>query len=337
MARDELRAGHYLEWILLRWLISQVNKGSMADAYRRIQRLTRYLARPILRSEWAWANANLHLVYGDNLSAQQRDFLARRAFENILFSHVEGLRAWDTAFDTTPAQPLIDATALGRPMIIAAIHIGAWEPGMYQIGKLGVPLTAVYRHANNPLSEREFQKARDQYGIGFIRRNEPRAFINVLKRNQALGLMLDINVKRNGITAPFLGVDAQCAPGTARLAARFQALVVPVMANRNTPGHATLRALPALEPPAKRADTATLQAFTAKINASVAPWVHEYAEQYNWLHSRWRSRSDGTLWKPEDALAHKRPHAEYAPLSKRVENLINQSVKNEPSHRNQSE
>ncbi|MEO5364414.1 MAG: lysophospholipid acyltransferase family protein [Magnetococcus sp. DMHC-8] len=288
---------HRLEWLVLRAGMAWLQQGDLAAAYARVHRLAGPLRR-ILRSEWAWANTNLQWVYGPHLTAGQRHRLAVMAFENILCSHVDGLRQdpfqWAEGPPEEGVQILREALDRGRGVIVCGIHLGSWEVGLKQFAALGFPIHVVYRHANNPLSEQVFMAARAHYGVQWVRRDAPRTMLRVLREGQILVLMTDINQRRDGIVAPFLGIPASCPAGAARLARRLRVPVVPMVCVREGPGRVLLRCGPVMEPTAFADEVA----MTTRINAGFEPWIHTYAEQYNWLHARWRSRPDGALWQP---------------------------------------
>ncbi|MBF0401867.1 MAG: lysophospholipid acyltransferase family protein [Magnetococcales bacterium] len=319
----KIKLRHRLEWLLLRGGMAWLQQGDLAAAYGRVHRLAG-LMRVVLRSEWAWANTNLQWVYGPHITATQRRQLARMAFENILCSHLDGMRQdpfqWAESQPEQSFQPLSDAFQQGRGLIVCGIHLGAWEVGLKQFAALGFPIHVVYRHANNPLSERVFMEARAAYGVRWIRRDDPRQILRVLQKKEILVLMTDINQRQDGIVAPFLGIPARCPAGAARLSRRFQVPLVPMVCLRAAPGQIFVRSAAAIEP-STCADEVSL---TGRINASFEEWIHTYAEQYNWLHARWRSRPDGVLWHPGMPMtelqgARVAPHV---PLSDRVQRLL---------------
>lgn len=316
---------HRLEWLLLRGVMAWLQRGDMAAAYARVHRLA-WLLRRILRSEWAWATINLRWVYGPHITTKQCHQLAAMAFNNILCSYVDGMRAdthqWAESQPEQAFQPLYDAYRAGRGVIICGIHLGAWEVGLRQFAALGFPIHVVYRHANNPLSERIFMTARAAYGVHWIRRDAPRQMIQALKQKEILVLMTDINQRRDGIVAPFLGIPALCPAGAARLAQRFNAPVVPMVSLRTAPGQIVTLCAPIIEPSAFQDEIA----MTTQINQSVEGWIHTYAEQYNWLHARWRSRPDGTLWQTKTpmALLQAARITPHATLSDRVLRLLSE-------------
>ena len=319
--RPKLR--HYLEWGLLRGVLRLLRQGDMEAAYRLVRRLSPLLRR-VLRSEWGWANTNLKLIYGQNLSEQQRTRLACLAFENVLCSHVDGLRVSEISFEHKNIQHAHDAYGLGRGAVMVTVHLGSWELGLKGLSEAGLPTAVVYRHANNPLSEQLFKKARGPYGVTWIRRGDSRGAVRALQQKKLLVLMTDINQRRGGVVAPFLGLPAMCPEGPARLALRFGCPVVPAVVIRVGPGRVVALMGPPIEPPADPRDDGAVMALTVRINQAFEEWIHQFAEQYNWLHARWRTRPDGSLWRSDDCLdvllrTRTVPHP---PLSDRVRSLL---------------
>ncbi len=304
-ATPKPKTRHYFEWLALKWVLGHIRKGDINDANRKVRRLTPFFQK-ILRSEMGWAQRNLQMIYGDNLSSEQRRVLVRLSFENVLFSYLEGMRVTEIRFEDVNVNRLLDAVNLGRGVLACSVHIGSWEPGLKHLSDLSKPVETgiVYRHANNPLSEAEFSNIRAPYGVDWIRRDQPRQILQTIKDGKVLGMMTDMNTRDGAVTAPFLGVPAQCPPGAARFSLRFGAPIIPIVAIRTAPGVASFIVLPVLEPQQKRKfDEADVAALTTKLNNSFTEMVHEYAEQYNWLHARWRSRSDGSLWNLDMPLA----------------------------------
>ncbi|WP_130472008.1 lysophospholipid acyltransferase family protein [Candidatus Magnetaquicoccus inordinatus] len=293
-----VRWRHRLEWLLLRSLVGWLQQGDLGKAYRRVARLSPLL-RHVLRSEWAWSNTNLQWVYGNNLQPRARERLAALVMENIMRSLLEGLRPdpCQISAGAEQAQTLIqEALQQQRGLIVCSTHLGSWEMGVKWIATLGQPIHVVYRHANNPLSEQIFMAARAHYGVHWIRRDELVKMLRVLQKKEILLLMTDINQRRDGIVAPFLGIPALCPAGPARLAQRRQIPLLPLACLRDPEwGRFRILSAPMLAPLADESE----EALTTRINQQFEPWITAHPEQYNWLHARWRSRPDGCLWSAD--------------------------------------
>lgn len=327
------RIRHRLEWWILQRVMVSVRRGDIASAYARLHRLAAPL-RQLLRSEWRWVHFNLRLVYGPHITPHQCRRLAAMVFENVLRSHVDGMRIddfhWDPAVFERQLQPLITLYRRGGGAILCGVHLGSWEVGLKLIAQAGIPLGVVYRHANNPLSERAFRAVRAPYGVQWIRRDDPRALLRVLRDKRVLVLMTDINQRHGGVAAPYLGVPALCPVGAARLARRFGVPMIPGVCLREAPGQVRFHFGPPLTSDGGAEDTDALIRTITRLNQSFEGWVHDHAEQYNWLHARWRSRPDGTLWRIKKrseadrllATCRAARQTPYPHLSERVQQLV---------------
>ncbi|MBF0127187.1 MAG: lysophospholipid acyltransferase family protein, partial [Magnetococcales bacterium] len=241
------KPAHWGEWLLLRGVIALIRQGELAAAYRKARWLSR-VGRSLFRSEWSWALANLQLVYGTNLTPRQRERLAALAFENIFYSYMESMRVHDIRFQDEHPERLRAVHALGRGVIVCGVHVGCWEPGLKRLAGIASPAAILYRHANNPLSEKTFMELRADYGVEWISRQATRDVVRALQEKKVLGFMTDINTREGAVTAPYLGVPAQCFPGPARLSMRYQCPLIPIIATREAPGRALFRVGEPIEP-----------------------------------------------------------------------------------------
>ena len=92
----------------------------------------------------------------------------------------------------------------------------------------------------------------------------------------------------DGIAVPFFGRDAMTAPALARLARRFDCIVVPARVERLEGAHFRLD-LRAAAAGAARAATphADALALMTAVNATIERWIRARPEQWFWLHRRW--------------------------------------------------
>ncbi|MEO5330189.1 MAG: lysophospholipid acyltransferase family protein [Magnetococcus sp. THC-1_WYH] len=316
---------HRLEWWLLRGLSGWLGCPDAAKSCRRAMALGK-LGHRILRREWAWCQTNLQLIYGENLTPQDRYDLGQWAFQNIFTSYVEGLQPEGIQFSAISGeQHLLDAYRLGRGVILASVHLGGWESGLFHGARvLDLSVACLYRPTNNPLSEKFIQEQRSVYNVEWIARDNVRGVLRALKRGKVLVVMTDINFRQGGVVAPFLGLPALCPPGPGRLALQLGIPLVSVVALRERPGVNQIFYLPELSLEGVREASQPVAEATRRLNQVFAPWIHGYAEQYNWLHARWRSRPDGGLWRADGVFSEmaKERDEPFAQVSDRVQALL---------------
>ncbi len=167
-------------------------------------------------------------------------------------------------------------------------HLGNWELTPYAATQNGLPVSQIYRTANNPLVEPLLHGLRAPIGSAYFPKGPggARKMIAALGRNEHLGILVDQKLNE-GIPVPFFGRPAMTAPAAARLALRFRCPLVPSRVERLDGAHFRLTIYPPLDLP----DTGDLDADTAetmrRVNAVLEDWIRERPEQWLWLHRRW--------------------------------------------------
>jgi Kdo2-lipid IVA lauroyltransferase/acyltransferase len=176
----------------------------------------------------------------------------------------------------------------GRPGIFFTAHLGNWELAALAVAQRGIPLSIVYRAANNPTADRLIRSSRAALGGTLLAKGRcgARGAIEVLNHGGHLGLLPDQKMN-DGISVPLFGRPAMTSPSIAQLAFRHDCPVVPIHVVRE--GGVRFRIV--VEPPLdvhrngdRRGDVATL---TATINSVIEGWIRERPGQWLWMHRRW--------------------------------------------------
>ncbi len=323
-ASKPLQWRFHLEALALRGLLACFRAGDFQLARKRLRLFTPVLTK-VLRHDWQWAVQNLKLVFGPNLASEERQRLAMLSFEHHLSSYLEGLRHTDLKVEFHQAERILETHAEGRGVILCGVHLGSWESPLHHGASAGLPVVGVYRRALNPHSDRIFQEIRSAYGIEWIVSKDVEAISRALRAGKIVGLMTDLNTLSGGTVADFLGVPATCPSGPARLAILQGVPIVPAVAVRTGTAHICAHFEAPIRPvQAATYSEAAIAQLTRRINAAFEPWILEYAEQYNWLHPRWRARPDGSRWTlamTEADFARERT-SPYLPVADRVRRLL---------------
>lgn len=177
----------------------------------------------------------------------------------------------------------------GKAAIFFSAHFGNWELISLAGSQSGLPLTLVYRAANNPLTEELLQNLRARASNA---RHVPkgvraaRALLQALQNNEALGMLVDQKLN-SGVSVPFFGHPAMTAPAIAELALRLGCPVLGVRAERL--GGARFRVT--VEPPFTLTPSgdreADVLAGLGKVHAVLERWIRERPDHWFWVHKRW--------------------------------------------------
>jgi KDO2-lipid IV(A) lauroyltransferase len=176
----------------------------------------------------------------------------------------------------------------GRPGIAYAAHLGNWELGALVSALHGLPVTLLYRRANNPLAEWLIRRCRRPVGGELVAKGPAasRRITEVLSRGGHLGMLADQKTN-NGVPAPFFGRDAMTTPVLALCALKYDCPLVPVQVERLNGARFRVTVHPPLRIVATGRRKDDVLTITAAINASIEGWIRLHPEQWIWLHRRW--------------------------------------------------
>lgn len=182
------------------------------------------------------------------------------------------------------------ARARGKGVLFATAHLGNWELSAYAHAILAEPMHVVVRPLDNPRIDALVEYRRALSGNHLIDKREfARPILAALKRNEAVGVLIDQNASLdNGVFVDFFGIPACVNPGFAKMAAHSGAAVIPGFALwSESERKYVLRFYPEAPMTGDAArDTAAIQ---ERLEAAIA----EYPDQWLWIHRRWKTRPPG--------------------------------------------
>lgn len=173
-------------------------------------------------------------------------------------------------------------------IVLLSAHFTSLELGVALLAQQQ-PLHVMYRPHQNPLIEWRTSRLRTRRYGKAISRDNVRELIRSLQQGHAVWYAQDQNFNRkNGVFAPFFGVEAATNTATSRLAKLGGAQVVPFFTLRTEKGY-LLRFLPALE----HFPSDNVLADTTHINQLIEAQVREFPAQYLWTHRRFKDLPTG--------------------------------------------
>ena len=184
---------------------------------------------------------------------------------------------------------VIDAMrTAGNGGIVFSGHLANWEIMPLAAGQHGMPLSLIYRAANNPLVDAMILEARAAASDVHLPKGSQgaREAVAVIRRKGHLGILVDQKLN-NGIPIPFFGRDAMTAPALAQLALKYGLTVVPGAVTRLKGCHFRLTVQPPLPlPDTGDRDEDTRLLMTA-VNRCLEDAIRAAPAQWLWLHRRW--------------------------------------------------
>ena len=172
--------------------------------------------------------------------------------------------------------------------IFFSAHIGNWEICPLIISAKGLKVTSIYRHANNPVTEKIIQWLRQS--VSFYAPKGPagaKTLFKVLRNNEYAAILADQKLNEGKIIN-FLGHPAKTATAIAELSLKLSIPIVPIHVERIK--GATFKYV--IEEPIqnlKKNYTHEEELFLLleKINKNIEKWVLKKPAQWLWIHNRW--------------------------------------------------
>jgi Kdo2-lipid IVA lauroyltransferase/acyltransferase len=223
------------------------------------------LARDCFRHQGMNLAECLHLLHGDCADVSR---------------HVE-VRGWEE---------VERARASGRPLLIVTGHCGNWELLAAALNCRGLGMAVVARALDEPRLQGMLAGLRRRFGTATIERGSDgaaRQMLGLLRRGEALGMLIDQDTKVDGVWVPFFGRPAFTPVGAAKIALRQATVVLPVFIERRPDGSHLARVLPALDLPEDPREA------TALMTRAIEEQVRRHPEQWVWMHRRWRRQPPG--------------------------------------------
>ncbi len=187
---------------------------------------------------------------------------------------------------------LADAAAKGRPILLFSAHLANWEIATLAAQRRGLQPGVVYRRFNNPIIEHYARRAQRAAGAELIPKSPAgtRRLVEKLAAGGQVIMLVDQRLN-SGISVPLFGRPAMTAPAIAKLAYRFDGLVVPVRVERLKGASFRVTIEPPLDLPDTGDRAADIRNVMVQVNARLEAWIRERPEQWLWLHRRWNEGS----------------------------------------------
>jgi len=237
------------------------------DANRMVcDAMTRAMFRSLGRNVWEFLR----------LEGASPEEVARRV------ERVEGLEHVDSAL------------AGGKGMLVITGHIGCWELLPAYFASIGYPVTGVARQMRIGRLNDQLRAIRASVGVHTIDRDaSPRQMIDVLRRNEALGVLIDQHTRVAGVYVPFFGRPAYTPTAVARMEFITGAPIVPMASFMADSGRHVIRVLPAIEVERSDDRTSDIDRLTAKCSRAIEELIRIDPKQWVWIHDRWRCPQPG--------------------------------------------
>jgi Kdo2-lipid IVA lauroyltransferase/acyltransferase len=261
---------------------------------------------------WPWrktALRNMELFYSHTPAAerpQRRELLriGRDAAVSLGYYIIELIRLGNLPLEDSLAmvveteglEHVHAALEAGSGLIALGMHYGSWDVcGAYLSTRIKT-LYATSKPQRDDYFTRLISPWRERSNVQLINPLDKfnSVTLRVLRDNDILGLVADINGGSTGIFAPFCGIPASTVAGPAALALKTGAPMMVMLCRRLGPGRLRFIVKPPVDMTGLPADrhSALLEA-AARVNAAYEACIREDPTQWLWGHKRWKTRPPG--------------------------------------------
>lgn len=190
-----------------------------------------------------YAMANLDLVYEDTISYDEKKRIIRESYRNIFYNIYEfienptlSLEELEKKISLEGEEFILQAIKHDRKIILVSAHYGNWEYITSYISLKYKPTTMVGRHMNNHYLNEELEANRNKHNSQMLlKANSAKGLMRALKEGRIIGLATDQHIDpKKGVIIDFLGQKASQVDSSARLALKFDAVIIPVFFIQNS-------------------------------------------------------------------------------------------------------
>ncbi len=261
----------------------------------------------------AWGPVRLAWALGGKLRARTRrrlrqalgperadgelDRLGWRAFRNLAFTAVEGMRlpgirkAWvDRHMDLGAMGEVRAELAKGRGFIVAIPHMGNWELAGIALQSQGVGLVTLARKQKNPLMDAWINRVRVSTGAETIdtrSRQIGSVAGKVRDERKVLALLPDVRAKAGGVPVRFLGAQIEVPGGVAHYAQEAGVPVFTAEVVRTGWARHSWRKTGWIEPDRTLGEAEDRRRIMQYVMDRIGESVRAHPEDYFWFNKRW--------------------------------------------------
>jgi KDO2-lipid IV(A) lauroyltransferase len=241
------------------------------------------------------AMSNLDLAFGDSLDLKRKNEIIKNSYKNLFFDIFEFVQNQYLDKDrllekvkTQNEEVLIEALKQNRRVILITAHYGNWELISPYVGiKYDKTVVQVGKKLSNKLLDKDMLKIRNKNNCEMLYKKESaKGLIKALKNEKILGLAIDQNISQKaGLEVKFFDHRATQADSPARLAKKFDAIIIPVFSVLNDFCDYTIKFY---EPIDINGSNLSIEEATQIQADVIEKQIREYPDIWFWQHKRWK-------------------------------------------------
>lgn len=243
------------------------------------------------------ASVNLQLAFEETKSKEEKEWIIKKSYENLFFNIYEfidnqglPLNKLEKKVKVENENIIQDAIASNRKIILVTAHYGNWElVNTYNSAKYK-PMTVVGRPMSNDLLNKELRATRSLNRSEMLDKDSAaKGLVKALKNDRMVALVVDQNTADNmGILIDFFGKKARQTEAPAKLAQKFDALIVPVFVIKNDFCNYTMNFYDPID--MLSLENSSIEDITQLQADIIEKQIREKPEDWFWQHQRWKNQ-----------------------------------------------
>ena len=243
------------------------------------------------------AMVNMDLAFEDTKSLEEKTNIIKESYKNIVYNLYEfvvnpTLSQSELEKKVTVENEYIikDAINSKRKIILITAHYGNWELVNTFNSMKYKPMTVVGRPMSNEYLNKDLRNSRNsKNSIMLDKNNAAKGLVKALKDDRMLALVVDQNTASNmGILINFFNKKARQTEAPAKLATKFDALIIPVFVIKDDFCKYTMRFSTPIE--SSKFEDNSIEAITQQQADIIEEQIRSKPEDWFWQHQRWKNQ-----------------------------------------------
>jgi len=186
------------------------------------------------------AKANLDLVYKNTILEERKQEIIYNSYKSLVFNMYELIENQNITKENLFKKANIlnkeiiqKAFEQNRKIIYITAHYGGWEITLPYIALMFGKIAVVNRKMDNPLIQEKYANARSKNKITMLeKKTAAKGMIQAFKDNKSIAVVIDQHIG-SGIEVLFLGQKVKATDSVARIALKFDAMIIPIFTINN--------------------------------------------------------------------------------------------------------
>ena len=206
----------------------------------KILKFLAFLAYKVDKKHLKIARANIDLVFKDSLTKSRKEEIIYNSYKSLCFNmyeHIENQRVNKEILfskaNILNKEIIEKAFKDNRKIIYITAHYGGWEITLPYIAMMFGEIAVVNRRMDNPYIQKKYEIARSKNRITMLeKKSAAKGMLTAFKENKSIAVVIDQHIG-SGIDIEFLGQKVKATDSTARVALKFDAIIIPIFTVNN--------------------------------------------------------------------------------------------------------